>query len=810
MSSKLLLKLSCALGALAAAAPAFAQQDRATPPGDERPPNQQSVVIEAQGDDIVTITGQRFDAVLDQPQSVSVIDAEDRNLAGIGNVRQLIDVMPGFVFTNEFGVNVRGVGRQTPQTLLGQENAVVQYVDGFINLVPSNIAESTLFGGNVQFLRGPGGTLYGRNSIAGSVNLLSRAPTSTFTGEVEVGVGREGWYDVGVNVSGPISDEWEYRLGVQKFRGPTLQDNIGSAKGAGFATDNAYFEFQLEYEGDRLHMRNRATHFDYNNQPGYPTVAVYNTEPVFGGLAPNPQYNYDVQAPSEPYQINVDFVGYDRLDNNFQNILNIDYDLDFATLVYVGGYQQYVASGSADLDLTSRASYVAAPTDPFAPDAVVPTDYRSNYLNDNNFWSQELRLESKPGGAFDWVVGAYYFNQHFDERYWENIPGAGDVLTTPVQGNGPDMAAPNPSRSTFEQRNKYNIRSTALFGNIMYDLTDTLRLDAGLRYTWDDKSAKTNFRYVYYYPPFFAGDFSPAVNAAQPQKSDSDLSGRIALAWAATSEHEFYAAYSRGYQASAFTLGQGLPPNNISEPQTLDVYEAGWTYDAGDIRFDGSLFLQNFFDMQIPISTRSIVNVNGQDQPVGPVYSRFVNADKAVIAGMELQATWRPTERSNIVFSYTYLDPTFDSFCPVAPGTNPPVCGAVDITEPTANQTLQDLSGNEIPRTPRHKASVYGYFGIGLPDGSYLYPGGSIAYQGDYYASAFNQERFHVDERTTTGLTLTWRSADDRVDVTGSVSNVFRDIYSDNVNVAVVGGQTARTLSYGADRFYSVVMRYRF
>src|SRR5690606_21880180 len=101
----------------------------------------------------------------------------------------------------------------------------------------------------------PGGTLYGRNSIAGSVNLLSRAPTSTFTGEFEVGIGREGWYDIGVNISGPITDEWEYRLGVQKFHAPTLQTNLGPAKGAGSAADNVYYEFQLEYEGDRLHMR---------------------------------------------------------------------------------------------------------------------------------------------------------------------------------------------------------------------------------------------------------------------------------------------------------------------------------------------------------------------------------------------------------------------------------------------------------------------------------------------------------------------------------------------------------------------------
>lgn len=809
MLAKRVLYATCALSAVLTAAPAYAQQEADSDAGpQEQETERNRVQIESRGE-VIIVRGETFDQVLEQPQSVSIIDAEDRNLAGVGSVRQLVDVTPGFIFTNTYGLNVRGVGRQTPQTLLGQENAVIQYVDGFINLVPANIAESTLFGGNVQFLRGPGGTLYGRNSLAGSVNLISRAPTKEFTGELEVGVGREGWHDFGINVAGPITDRLGYRLGAQRYVAPTLQDNIGSAEDAGFASDNTYFEFQLEYTGDRLHVRNRATHFTYNNQPGYPTVAAYNTGPVFGGLSPNPQYNYNVQAPSEPYQINVDYVGFDKLDNNFQNIINADYDLDFATLVYVGGYQQYLATGSADRDLTSRASYVAAPTDPFAPGTIVPTDYRSNYRNDNNFWSQELRLESKPGSLVDWVAGAYYFNQHFDESYWENIPGAGDVLTRPVLGNGPDLAPPNPNRSEFEQRNKYNIRSTAVFGNVIFDITPTIRFDGGLRYTWDDKSAKTNFRYVFYYPPFFAGDFTPAVSRAQPSQSDSALSGRAALAWSPTNDFEMYGAYSRGYQSSAFTLGQGLPPNNIADPQYLDVYELGVGYEVGQLRFDGSVFYQDFFDMQIPISTRAIVDVNGQPEPVGPVYSTFVNAEKAVIKGAELQATWRPNDRSNIVFSYTYLDPTFDSFCPNVPGSNPPVCGAVDITEPAAGQVPQDLSGNQIPRTPQNKASVYGYYAIPLSNGGYLYPGGSIAYQGDYFASAFEQERFHIDGRTIAGVTLTYRSPDDRLDITGTVSNLFEQIYSDNVNVAVIGGSAARTLSYGADRFYSVVLRYR-
>ena len=90
----------------------------------------------------------------------------------------------------------------------------------------------------------------------------------------------------------------------------------------------------------------------------------------------------------------------------------------------------------------------------FAPGTIVPTAYRSNYSNDDNFWSQEGRIESKTGHRLGWVAGVYYFQQDYNETYWENIPGAGAVLANPIQGGqcGPALAAPNPNKSTFAQQ----------------------------------------------------------------------------------------------------------------------------------------------------------------------------------------------------------------------------------------------------------------------------------------------------------------------------------------------------------------------
>lgn len=827
-----LLRAGCAplaLGFVAAPFAAAAQDIGGDQSGEEARDSDKRVVVEERA---IVVTGTRFQRILDAPQAAAVITAEDRNLAGIGNTRQLLDVQPGFAFTDAFGINVRGVGRQTPQTLLGQENAVIQYVDGFINLVPSNIAESTLFGGNVEFIRGPGGTTYGRNSIAGAVNLVSRAPTPDLTAQVQAGFGRAGSYNVGANIAGPITENLGFRVGAQQFNTPTIQKNVGSARDAGFAVNNVYVEFQLEWRIGGFHIRNRATTFTYDNQPGYPTLTEYadgqlrpdgtrRPGAVFGGLSPNPQWNIGMAPPTGAYEINVDYAGFDRLRNNFQNITNADLDVGFADIFYVGGYQQYLATGSADRDLTSRASYDADTVAPgnFAPGTQVPTDYRTNYENDNYFWSQELRLQSKAGSSVEWVAGLYYFKQKFNEHYWESIPGAGDVLVTGGGGGSLDGVL-NPLKAEFEQRNIYDIRSTAVFGNVAFDLTPTLRFDGGLRHTWDQKEALTNFRYIFYYPPFYADDVSPEIHSANPFRKDKGLSGRATLAWRPNPGDQLYISYQRGYQSSAFTLGQGLPPNNIADSQHLDVYELGGNITRGRFRLDGSVFYQNFHDMQIPIATRNVGIVNGQTVPVGPVFSTFTNADLARIYGLEAQITWRPNSISNIFASYTYLHPTFESFCPPLAGSA--ICGAIDITEPPTTNGLpdgpmnplagtpQDMSGNELPRTPRHKASLYGYYGIDMGGSGFLFPGGSIAYQSSFRTSPFASDRFLVPGRTIVGVTLTYRTANERLDVTGGVSNLFRTLYTDNGTVSSFGATATRAITYGQDRYWTVTARYRF
>ena len=125
--------------------------------------------------------------------------------------------------------------------------------------------------------------------------------------------------------------------------------------------------------------------------------------------------------------------------------------------------------------------------------------------------------------------------------------------------------------------------------------------------------------------------------------------------------------------------------------------------------------------------------------------------------------------------------------------------------------TLQNLSGNKLPRTPHSKATIYAYYGIDLGGMGHLYPGGSVYYQSSFYTSAFTRDRFLVPGRAIANVTLTYRTENDRLDITGLVSNVFRTRYRDNSVLSTFGsGIVSQSGIDGADRTWSLTARYRF
>src|SRR5262249_37336335 len=157
------------------------------------------------------------------------------------------------------GMNVRGVGRQTSESAaLGSDSPVAYYVNGFYSVVAGVVGESTLYSETVQFLRGPQGTQFGRNAIGGTASLSARHPTPQWRAEAVAQYGGQavrgegnpiatGFWGVGVNVAGPITDRYGIRIGYQHFDADqSYQHNIYPNVPAGFLSNNTYWEFQIE------------------------------------------------------------------------------------------------------------------------------------------------------------------------------------------------------------------------------------------------------------------------------------------------------------------------------------------------------------------------------------------------------------------------------------------------------------------------------------------------------------------------------------------------------------------------------------
>lgn len=757
----------------------------------------------------LVVTAQRHEAAIEEaPVSVTVFSAEERNLIGANTVRDLVNLTPG-VYLSDTGVNMRGIGRQNATTALGTENAIAYYVNGFYNVDFNTVGESTLFGGYVQFLRGPQGTAWGRDAIGGAANLISRRPTETFMGEALVGYGRYNWSTVGVTVSGPINDRYRARLGVQSInQADSASKNIAPYK-AGYDVDNFYAEFQLEGDvTDDLHFLLRSTTFSYLNTPGETAPGRYNTEGFMGALAPNPTYQYEVPSPSDRARhINIDQRGADRLTGNQVHILNADWDLGPATLYYVGGIAQYKAKGYSDFDNTSRGSYVAGSgpgqvTGTGLPDGtVVSTNMTANYMNRNQYFTHELRLASDDAERFDWTLGAYFLKSDYNERYWEAMPDV-PQLATPLFGAAPyPAAAPNPDRAYYQQHNILRQQSAAVFGQATWAIDESWRLTGGLRYTVDSKRATTRFRYVYWDPRLGASFESTPTSVAGDIWAEPEYAGRLlklkhdgytvrlGLEYEPSDDLLVYASFGQGYKAGGFTMGDATS-NNVTDPEKLYSYELGVKHEpTPDVRVSGALFYYDYRDFQAPITAFNPLT--------GGAFAQYTNIDKSEIYGLELEADWNVTPALWVQGGYSYVHGEIKSFC----------C-AIDNTVQPLN-TPQNLAGNPMPRTPEHKVTLSGTYTWDFNPGS-LILGTSAAYQSSYNQSVFDNPLFKVKGYTLVNTNVTWRAADNQYDLVLGVTNLTDEVYDTSIAVGGANVGYAITHFLGGGRFYNLQLRYRF
>lgn len=800
----------------------------------------QSVPQDSLLEEVVVTAERREGAVQDVPVAVTAFTSETRDEIGIRSIQDMANFTPGLSYSTSLDrISLRGVGRLT--NAIGSDPGVATYNDGFYTASTVEASKTPMFVDRVEVLRGPQGTLYGRNSIGGAINVISKRPALEFGGELRLTTDNfDGRIYEGF-LSGPIGDRAGFRASVQV--GPDQSEGYfrnAADSGEEGKLDRRFFEGQLELrptENLTIWMKYSTAEWDDQSRSAN-LVTPYATGGSFvpGGanslvppsaLVPNPAFGYATPNPgaSNSRVYNTNTPRTQTLDDNQTFVLQVTYSFAGADLKYIGGYQTYLYTDITDLDYTARTSF-SYPTI-FGAVTIFPT-YEQEYIEDKTYYSNELNLVSTGDGPLQWIAGLYQYHEDFYQPVTWYAPNQLQ-LRTPINISGPLPASPNPRGAFYAGTGDLTADSYAIFGQVDYSLSDIWSLTVGLRYSRDEKTGLETYRLVNFDPsaivpgcpggcgPFTrAFDLTAAVTGAVApggmgtgtvERTVSGdwglLSGRIELGWKPDESTLAYLSYSRGGKSGGFNLGS-WSPNPMVDEETINAFELGLKRDFGrTLRLNGAVFYYDYRNPQVPLPT-----FNG-----AVVTTNFVNIDKATSFGAELEATWAPTDNLVFLLSYAYLDARIQESCCFVDESDPLAldAGAQPSGPAVLGRRPQRLDGNPLPSSPRNKLAINGRYTWSFEAGQ-LTASASYVWRDETGYSVFATNRFRAEAFDQVDARVTWVDAKDRFTVIAFVRNAFDEEGYDGVASSNGTGATGfgRILSLTPPRTSGVELQVRF
>ena len=790
---------------------------------------------EATLEELVVTAEKREQSLQDIPVAVSAFTSARRDIAGITGIQDFVNFTPGMNYSGTDRVSLRGAGRNT--FYIGNDPGVASYSDGFYSASSSELFKTPLFIERTEILRGPQGTLYGRNAIGGAINQISKRPSQEFGGEIRAGYGNYNRTKIEAVVSLPVAENLRFKVGgSQDHQRDGFIKNIGTAND-GATIKRTYFEFQMEAEPtEKLDIFVRYNRSSWDDTMGVGDrlsnlVTPYDTTRVFGligQLQVNPQFGYTTPNPGveDPYVMNTNTDGYGQLRGNHVLTTTITYDLGFADLKYTGGFQQYNYQTGGDYDGTSR-------TQPILGVLAVPyfPTQTTDFNEKKRYYSNEINLTSNGDGPLRWILGVYQYEEEYRQRIQLGNPNQASLATPLTLAGTP--AAPNPLRNFADTQATLNSKAFAVFGQATYEFNEQFALTTGLRYTKDRKSG-TEFQRLIIQSPAIAGGaaafdvstdidpLTPGVQNFRNLKNSWDaVTGVVNLDWTPDADTLAYAKYSRGYKSGGFLLGT-LSPQPEADQEQVDAFELGLKKTfGGRFQLNAAAFYNEYKDLQLNLA---------QLNPAGTAASNnFVNVN-AEAYGLELEAIWRPIRALDLSASYGYLHTELTKGCcfydPADPGALDPRAtpsGGFVVSNGT-RLVFQTLEGSRIYQSPKHKFAGNANYTFNFDAGS-LILSATYTWTDETYYQPFKSDANKVKGYDVTDFRVLWNDGADRYTVIGFVKNAFDQkgftsngsttptAIFDNPNpgvTSIVQTRTAITRGLIQPRTYGVELQYRF
>lgn len=631
--------VSCGFVALFAAQPAWAQAKAETPPADPQRAGISEIVVTAR---------KQSESLQDVPMSIAAVSGKDLESAGYTELNNVARLSGNVFFEaadrSKPQIYIRGVGTRSYDA--GSDSSVGVFVDG-VYLGRFGALDMDLMDvQRVELLRGPQGSLYGRNTIGGAISVVTSDPSATMRGRLTSELGKSGiggdWlYSLGASISGPIAgDDVRGSISVaRRYRSGYQPVSVANIRGG--SEDAWSGRGKLMFKLGEATLRLAA---DYSHLDGPPLVLVPNG---LGGVAPDPgpvTPGYVTPAdPTDPYHPKSDTLGQGIVKKTYGGSAQLNVPLGAIELTSITALRKLKLSELDDLDGTTLPFQV--------------------YLagEDGKQFSQELRLNYQ-SDKLKVLLGAYYSSENVNRT--ETIAfGPASLLSA--------LVSPAPLQWDFGLDLK--AKSYALFGQLQWEPVENLSLTLGGRYSWDEKKVVFDTRSTV--PGFIISDFTTPLSRKWHSFDPS-----ASLSYKFNDDVMGYVSYTSGFKSGAFQFIAVSPvvAQQVANPESVDSFEAGMRTTLLDrhLRLNAAVFSMNYRDLQ---QLRLI-----QFAP-GVTAILTANAANSRIKGFEMEGRAVFDSNWSLDFSYGYLDARFKDY---------------------VFDASLDFSGNRMQRAPEHTLSL--------------------------------------------------------------------------------------------------------
>ncbi len=736
----------------------------------------------------VIVTAQKRETTLsDTPISITAMSADQIKDLGIISAQDVANFTPSMSYQETAGggegnrVYLRGIGRETSST--GTEPGVGVYNNGFYTSESAALSTPVDLAERIEVLRGPQGTLFGRNTTGGAINVVTKKPGDEFEHIGRVRAGNYGTTTVALTSSGPITEKVGYLVHYSQIDADSYTENVSGPDPRGIDSD--YVEAQLDVDiTDNINwnMRYFSGNYDnetlemakldgYRNEPGAPSKLgeiVINPE-LFSPVAVAPDQ-------SDPFKRSTDFRGEVSVNDsqNYHSTLNIDFEL--LTVRMLNGYQEYTWEGAKDFDGTAS-----------------PASFIETIGQGDETTQHELQFISNGEGSINWVVGLFYLKNDLDQPY--TLSDANNpFLIDNISG------AENPDGIFYYQRGVLEVESTAIYGQLDWAVSDTLSLSAGMRYSEDEKDGHEEQQIFYDSVLDFCGEsFLPGLIEGGDPYATPDGCFRIGtevhdleadhketwdnVDWRLNASYFFgedsmvYGTVSTGYKPGGFRLGgmQDDPDTDLNESivdnEELISYEFGYKGVIGDVlSISSAIFYYDYQDIQVELGIL--------DPQTGIVTSKLANASDTDVYGFEVESTWAATEKLTVFANYSYLTSEYqeDFF----------------VSDNKTND-VRNVKGNELNRTPNNKFSLAATYLQPIGDGAVLLSG-NYSWVDDQYMTVFNDDIETVDSYSTLNGRISWQPASAKYEIAIYGQNLTDELsYANDYSVSALADGVRRS-----------------